>query len=781
MLLAGLSCLTSAAALATDLEKRESVDISPAGEVRLASEGEMFFQDDLSDASRWGKPMDHDKSIRVTVGADCPEGGKCLEVAGTVTEHRDNAWCVRSVKYPFEPKAERFMLRMQVTSPTIEAGSITPHGANWGTAIEWFDEKGAPLEVTQLCYPIPLMGFATVRAGGKIPPKARGFLVRLGFDSPNIPGGEAVRMRGLVLSYASDEKVYDRTGEIVSYPCAAGGATVSWNAETPEGTRVRFQYAGAETAAALHTAAFRGPDGTANTYYDRPFSVMEKFMRYRAVLDGDGTTTPVLKSVTVGTHQDDDFLNRPDRIPPYVCLVNATEPLEDVHFRPELEITDPSTVDWAAVTVKLDGEEATVQFKRAGDRLSYVGPERTWTPKLHKVQVVAKDWVGNVHTAEKRFWIGSRPDVPQAELRDDGVVLVDGKPFFPIGIYGVKPCPANGQSWDNAMAELKEAGFNIVQSYTPPRVKFLDAAAKAGLKVISRPRMPEDVEFEPYRVRPEILAWYLGDDTSGHCTPMELRDRMDAMKGADGRRLTCQADGASLGYRDYAAGTDIFIPEIYPIRVGDAQNVRDGIAQVSNAMRLSRKCMRAEGLTTRSVWALMQHFKGWTNWKRFPTKDELFCSSFSALANGANGIFWYTYSGGPSKFNKNNINYGAIDDPMRWAELKELVSRVNEIKDVLLERTPPDQPLVTVTKGPKSDILDNPSVSVLLKRHAGDAYVIAVNGTPETVTVGVRVPGIVEKGEVLWESRAVLAPKGVLSESFAPLAVHVYRFAIADR
>lgn len=778
-LMATALAMAAAAAFATDLEKRESVEVSPTGEVRLASEGEVFFRDDLSDASRWGRPMDHDKSLRVTVGADCPEGGKCLEIAGTVATHRDNAWCVRSKKYPFTPKAERFMMRMQVTSPTIEAERIVSHGSNWGTAIEWFDESGAPLEVTQLFYPIPLMGFAAVRAKGKIPPKARGFLVRLGFDWPDIPGGEAVRMRGLVLSYASDKKVYDRTGEIVSYPRAAEGAQVSWEAETPKGTRVRFQYAGAETTEALRAAVFRGPDGTANTFYDRPFAVPEKFMRYRVVLESDGTATPVLSAVTIGARRDDCFQNRPDRIPPYVRLVNATAPIEDVHFRPELEITDPSTVDWSSVTVKVDGEEATPQFRRSGDRLLYAGPERTWAPKLHKVQVVAKDWVGNVHTAEKRFYVGVRPDVPQMNVRDDGIVLVDGSPFFPIGIYGVKPCPANGQSWDNAMKGLKEAGFNIVQSYSPPRVKFLDAAAKAGLKVISRPRMPESLEFESYRPRPEILAWYLGDDTSGHCTPMELRDRMDAMKGADGRRLTCQADGAGASYRDYAAGTDIFIPEIYPIRTGDAQNVRDGMAHVSNAMRLSRRCAREAGLATRSVWALMQQFRGWTNWKRFPTKAELVCSSFSAIANGANGIMWYTYSGGPSKYNKNIINYGAIDDPERWADLKEVVAHINDIKDALVERTPPDQPIVAVKAGPNSDIMDNPSVVALLKRHADAAYVIAVNDTPEAVTVDIKVPGIAAKGEAMWEGRSVSAPGGVVSEVFEPLAVHVYRFPIA--
>ena len=56
---------------------------------------------------------------------------------------------------------------------------------------------------------------------------------------------------------------------------------------------------------------------------------------------------------------------------------------------------------------------------------------------------------------------------------------------------------------------------------------------------------------------------------------------------------------------------------------------------------------------------------------------------------------------------------------------------------------------------------------------------IAVNDTPEAVTVDIKVPGIAAKGEAMWEGRSISAPGGVVSEVFEPLAVHVYRFPIA--
>ena len=61
---------------------------------------------------------------------------------------------------------------------------------------------------------------------------------------------------------------------------------------------------------------------------------------------------------------------------------------------------------------------------------------------------------------------------------------------------------------------------------------------------------------------------------------------------------------------------------------------------------------------------------------------------------------------------------------------------------ILLERTPRDQPTVEIVSGPVQDPLGkNPSVTALLKRHAGKAYLFAVNASPEPVTARITWAG----------------------------------------
>lgn len=80
-----------------------------------------------------------------------------------------------------------------------------------------------------------------------------------------------------------------------------------------------------------------------------------------------------------------------------------------------------------------------------------------------------------------------------ATLRDDGMVLVDGRPFFPIGIYSVSECERNGNSIDTAFRDLKAAGFNMVHRSGRTTLKdeeFLSLADRHGLKVFQMPAPP---------------------------------------------------------------------------------------------------------------------------------------------------------------------------------------------------------------------------------------------------------------------------------------------------
>src|SRR5436190_20832747 len=69
-------------------------------------------------------------------------------------------------------------------------------------------------------------------------------------------------------------------------------------------------------------------------------------------------------------------------------------------------------------------------------------------------------------------------------FRDDHTVLVDGRPFFPIGLYYCSEEFADPTG--NLLKRLKEYGFNTLGYYrwgTPDWQKEMDQAHAAGFKV----------------------------------------------------------------------------------------------------------------------------------------------------------------------------------------------------------------------------------------------------------------------------------------------------------
>ena len=761
-----------------DLAERENAEIAETG-VSCAARGRQMYSDSLADASLWGKPQCHGNKIRVSFGDAGPDGRPCMSVTGIADSKADTAWCVVGLKREFVRQADEFLWKMEVDTPK-EIPSIRSHGDKWRTSIHWYAASGEELPQSMVNYSVSTGGFHCIRARGKIPVGAAAFALHMGFDGPNVDPGETIRFRNLEISQLSALPLREPCARVTSYPLEGG--RVSWKCRKPAGTRVRFQYAGAKTAEALRTAKFRGPDGTDATFFDAHFDAKAPFVRYRAFLYSAGPETPVLESVTVGSRTDGAWADRPDRFPPTVNIVSPS-PTRDVHMRPELNVQDPSTVAWGTLAVRVDGHDETASFVRDGSRLRYAGRSEPWSDGLHEIEVSVADWCGNAVVSRKTFFIGDAPAATRTTLRDDGVTLVDGKPFFPIGIYGFKPCEANGNNLERGLLELKAAGFNLVQSYTRPiRAELLALCEKHGMMVFRGPRWPDRESIEKVRHSPALLAWYLGDDTSEHMTPGRLLDEHEAMKSIDPHRLSCQADGGSshlpvTSYYDYQEGTDVFLPEIYPIYVDTDEDKDMCVATVIDTMERFRHDVEMRRMGPRSMWPILQYFQGWTNWKRFPTRDELFATSFAALVHGAHGITWYTYFGGPSKHGS-GFNYGAVSTPERKSIMFELSRRIAELAPVLLERTPVEQPVPEVLNGVARDVYNRPSVTCLLKRHAGNAYLLAVNAVRTPVRVRIPISGVAPAGEVLWEGgRRVSFADGALEEDFGPQAVHVYRFA----
>ena len=489
-----------------------------------------------------------------------------------------------------------------------------------------------------------------------------------------------------------------------------------------------------------------------------------------------------LRMKTVGADVPCGFRGT-DVQPPRVRLTSPS-PTTDAHVPLTLSVTDASGVDWGRLTVRVDGREATARFARSGDVLSLPAPEEPWTNGLHTVDVHAEDTLGNVHDSHKVFLIGEAPKTRPVTMRDDGMALVDGKPFFPIGVYNVRRDPVNGNDFDRTFAELHQAGFDLCHSYGEAmRGDFLSNAAKHGVGLWTFAFGVSGAILNAYRHDPTHIAWYLGDDTCDWWTPELMRDRDDNMKAVDPTRITVQADAVHSEqlvdrYQMYAGATDIHMPEIYPVR--ELTPETGCVARVVSEMRriAADNAKYAEGRPC-GIWPIIGNFKGWTLWKRFPTARENEAMTFAALANGANGIIWYTYAGGwdAEKAAKTPENQGIRQDPAVWTAATNLATRIRTLVPFLGERSE-TLPEPAVLSGPAKDCDGNPSVTAVLKRRGDKACLIAVNAAngPVRVRIPLKADG---KAKVLWEDRSVAVGAQGLEDEIGALGYHVYVMRVA--
>ena len=482
---------------------------------------------------------------------------------------------------------------------------------------------------------------------------------------------------------------------------------------------------------------------------------------------------------------------RGSAIPPQI-VYDVTSPLvysrfespsPDPNLAVKYEIVDDSDIDWSSVTVSNVSAKVAVPFSRNGNMLT-LQPPGPWTNGIHTLVISAKDKTGNATVSHKTFLIGERPKVPDIRLRDDGVTLVDGKPFFPIGIYGVKLLEFNAWNFDRAVGDLKAAGFNLMHSYTHGRKdEFQAAVRKHGLlswTYAFGAAKGDSWLVEKAQTDPSILAWYTGDDTSMHIKPSELLDRDEAVHMLDGTRLSCQADvtggdQTKSRYQPYVAFSDVFLPELYHVLSANPASDRPCVARVIRDMEKAKDDIaKYSGGKPRALWPILQIFHGGRLWHRFPTADEICGMSFAALIHGGNGITWFHYAGKLDRERGQRYS-GAFQSQETWAVMTNLSMRIASLSPVLLERTPPQPVAPVILSGEKTDYCGRPSVSVLVKNHEGSIYVLAVNASAEKVRARIFATVADGEGEVLWEDRRIKVSGGAFEDEFKGFGVHVYR------
>lgn len=297
----------------------------------------------------------------------------------------------------------------------------------------------------------------------------------------------------------------------------------------------------------------------------------------------------------------------------------------------------------ASLAVQARLVDATGEFSRA-ELPSCPGLEfdltlaipRPPTPPL-RVLVEVKQAAKVVQTATIPVTIvpPSRPSV----IVDDRLVLqVNGKPYFPIGIYhvGLKDLP-----------KARELGFNCFQGWgntIAQATENLDAAQQNDLMVLLELSSFLRNQFRPeglgemidaLKQHPALLTWYTIDEPNGDLQHDWAERAFADIVARDPYHPIYLVMCAPGSFDRFGGTTDILAVDPYPIPKS-VRMVTDWMERAQTAVQGSKPIWMIPQLHN---WSAYRKEKG----GRAPTPAELRNMTYQSLVWGAKGVIYYPW------------------------------------------------------------------------------------------------------------------------------------------
>lgn len=278
-------------------------------------------------------------------------------------------------------------------------------------------------------------------------------------------------------------------------------------------------------------------------------------------------------------------------------------------------------------------------------------------------------------------------------------LVVDGKPFYPHGFYGVPDQPEHAKY-------LADAGFNMALTYgrgPEGQVKWLDTLQAAGLKGIVHVPWTPAPEVDLAKVRegiamvkghPALLGYYIIDEPSPSRTgqtPEEVRRVYQAVVAEDPYHPVTICINNPSNEAPYADCADVMMIDAYPLVAN-----RKPLGNVFERMRHAVDAVRDES----AVWNIPQTF-GWdviegldrpANYLT-PQPDQMAALYYHALTAGARGMVGYCYHV-YTKYDPEKKKAGAWpwtlggylpdQQPALWGALVKLAGEVSKLEPWLL-------------------------------------------------------------------------------------------------
>lgn len=336
-------------------------------------------------------------------------------------------------------------------------------------------------------------------------------------------------------------------------------------------------------------------------------------------------------------------------------------------------------------------------------------------------------------------WADEGNDTSIVSLRKDGVIIVNSKPFYPIGTY------RDPRDDLTDFRGVQEAGFNMTHSYYFEDLstihtggvaleedlivtarRYLQAAHNHNLKVfMGLPRkMIKRGDYGAIReyVRalksePALLVWYLLDEPSIHKVSPEVMKKVRSIVAeADPNHPAMVVFCSKIG--DYQGSFDIAGFDPYPIK-GRKQRVD----LISRFLRDRKKEVKGN----LPFWHVVQGHdlsKPKKGDIHRPTPAQIRCMTFLGIISGARGTVYYWW---PS------VWCNILDFPEVWQEIGSINSDLKSLSPVLTAEDISTEDVEII-----SERGDN--IPYIARQHEENLWVIAANPDRKKVETILHLP-----------------------------------------
>ena len=377
-------------------------------------------------------------------------------------------------------------------------------------------------------------------------------------------------------------------------------------------------------------------------------------------------------------------------------------------------------------------------------------------------------------------------------LDKDNRWIVNGKPYFALGLSGAPPADLKTPDGKDGWAELASGGVNWMRIGAYPWKEEaigdvqaqMDAAARVGiygmlaLWDLSAPVDPsEEAELrnaiERFKDHPALVAYKDADEPAWGKRPLppiikgyEIIKQLDPVHPV----VMVNAHRNTIAeLRKYAVACDGTGVDIYPVSVPMGKHSGLPNKQMSVVGDYTKRMIEVVNGKKPVLLVLQITFSGTTppnNILVRPTFYQQRYMTYQAMIDGANGIMYF---GGYIVLNERDQKLG-FNWTYWYGVLKPLFKEIGPGTEVYKVITAPSANDVKVSVDGANDI------ECLARKIDGKTYILAAKREGDTVTAN--LTGLSGNGEadVLYENRKVPVKWGVIHDEFKPNAVHVYRY-----